>query len=48
VKFTVLDALNEGFRVNLIAQACRGVNLQAGDVGRALTEMQAAGAVILN
>jgi nicotinamidase/pyrazinamidase len=48
VKFTVLDALKEGFQVNLIAQACRGVNLQPGDVERALAEMQAAGAVILN
>ena len=48
VKFTMLDALKDGFRVNLIAQACRGVNLQAGDVNRALDEMQAAGAVILN
>lgn len=46
VKFTVLDALKEGFRVNLIASACRGVNLQFGDVDRALAEMQAAGAVI--
>lgn len=43
VKFTVLDALKEGFRVNLIAQACRGVNLLPGDVARALEEMQAAG-----
>jgi len=48
VKFTVLDALNEGFQVNLIAQACRGVNLQPGDVERALAEMQAAGAMISN
>lgn len=46
VKFTVLDALKEGFQVNLIAQACRGVNLLPGDVARALEEMQAAGALI--
>lgn len=46
VKFTVLDALKEGFRVNLIAQACRGVNLQPVDVEHALDEMQAAGALI--
>lgn len=46
VKFTFLDALKEGFRVNLIVPACRGVNLQPGDVERALAEMQAAGAVI--
>lgn len=46
VKFTVLDALQEGFHVNLITSACRGVNLQSGDVERALAEMQAAGAGI--
>jgi len=46
VKFTVLDALKAGFRVNLITSACRGVNLQPGDVDRVLVEMQAAGAVI--
>lgn len=46
VKFTVLDALKEGFRVNLILPACRGVNLQPGDVERAIAEMQAAGVVI--
>ena len=46
VKFTVLDALAEGFRVRLLASACRGVNLQPGDVERALEEMAAAGAVL--
>ena len=46
VKFTVLDALAEGFEVELIAKACRGVNLNAGDVERAIEEMRAAGAVI--
>ena len=44
VKFTVLDALREGFKVRLLTKACRGVNLKPGDVDRALVEMQAAGA----
>ena len=44
VKFTVLDALAEGFAVDLVIGACRGVNLNAGDVKRALEEMQEAGA----
>ncbi|HOY17705.1 MAG TPA: bifunctional nicotinamidase/pyrazinamidase, partial [Haliscomenobacter sp.] len=44
VKFTVLDALELGFKVNLIQDACRGVNLQAGDVEQALLDMQSAGA----
>ena len=42
VKFTALDAIAEGFRVTLIEDACRGVNLEPGDVARALDEMRAA------
>lgn len=44
VKFTVLDALAEGFEVSLLGWACRGVNLQAGDVEAARQEMLEAGA----
>ena len=44
VKFTVLDALELGFKVNLIENACRGVNLQAGDVTQAVNDMQSKGA----
>lgn len=47
VKFTVLDALAEGFTVEVITAACRGVNLQAGDAERAIEEMRARGAVIV-
>lgn len=47
VKFTVLDALGEGFDVSLITTACRGVNLQAGDVDRALEEMRTAGCKVM-
>ncbi len=43
VKFTALDARRLGFDVTLIADACRGVDLAAGDVGRAVDEMRAAG-----
>ena len=43
VKFTVLDALAEGFETCLIEDACRGVELNDGDVARALEEMRAAG-----
>jgi nicotinamidase/pyrazinamidase len=46
VKFTVLDALKEGFRTVLIEDATRGVNLAEGDVARAITEMADAGAII--
>jgi nicotinamidase/pyrazinamidase len=40
VKFTALDAIDEGFEVTLATTASRGVNLQAGDVGRAINEMK--------
>lgn len=46
VKFTILDAITEGFRTILLANATRGVNLQAGDVDKAIEEMQKAGAEI--
>lgn len=47
VKFTALDAVKEGFETYVIADACRGVNLQADDSENALAEMQAAGAKIV-
>jgi nicotinamidase/pyrazinamidase len=43
VKFTALDAVALGFETLLVEDACRGVNLQPGDVGRAIEEMKAAG-----
>ena len=47
VKFTVLDALREGFAVRVVSSACRGVDLQPGDCARALEQMQAAGAAVV-
>ena len=43
VKFTALDAVREGFQVTLALTACRGVNLMAGDVDKAVGEMRGAG-----
>jgi nicotinamidase/pyrazinamidase len=43
VKHTALDAVELGFRVWLIEDACRGVELHPGDVARAIEEMRAAG-----
>ncbi len=43
VKFTALDAVSEGFQVILALAACRGVNLMAGDVDKAVGEMRGAG-----
>lgn len=44
VKFTALDALALGFAVTLVTDACRGVNLQPDDSGKALAELVVKGA----
>jgi len=44
VKATVLDGLAAGFRVVLLTDAVRAVDLQPGDGTRAIEEMRAAGA----
>jgi nicotinamidase/pyrazinamidase len=46
VKFTVLDALDLGYTVNVITDGCRGVNLQAQDSAHAFMAMAAAGATL--
>jgi nicotinamidase/pyrazinamidase len=43
VKFTALDGRRLGFEVSLVEEGCRGVELTAGDVVRAVKEMRAAG-----
>lgn len=47
VKFTVLDALKEGFDTKLVVDGCRGVEMNAGDVDRAIEEMRGAGATLI-
>lgn len=47
VKFTVLDALALGYKVNVIEDGCRAVNLKPGDGQAAYVEMETAGAKIL-
>ncbi|MEQ4452575.1 bifunctional nicotinamidase/pyrazinamidase [Kosakonia sp. YIM B13605] len=46
VKFTVLDALQLGYQVNVITDGCRGVNLNPQDSTQAFMEMSAAGATL--
>ncbi len=43
VKFTALDAVELGFSTHLILDGCRGVNLNPGDVDRAIGELHRAG-----
>lgn len=47
VKFTVLDAISEGFQTFLISDATKAVNIQPNDYDSAIDEMKAAGAVII-
>ena len=46
VRFTVLDALQLGYTVNVITDGCRGVNIQPQDSAHAFMEMAAAGATL--
>ena len=48
VKFSVLDAIDEGFAVHLVVDGCRGIDLEPGDVDRALEEMREAGAMLMS
>lgn len=47
VKFTALDAIDLGHQTTLIADGCRGVEINAGDIERALSEMKDAGVTII-
>lgn len=47
VKYTVLDALFLGYKVYLIADACRGINILPNDSKNAINEMKKAGAIII-
>jgi len=47
VKFTALDAAALGFETLVVEDACRGVELKAGDVERALDEMRSRGVRIV-
>lgn len=46
VKYSTLDAIYLGFNVFVIADACRGVDLKAGDVDQAFEDMRRAGVEI--
>lgn len=47
VKYTCLDGRALGYRVVLVEDACRGVEVAPGDVARALNEMRTAGVVVV-
>jgi len=47
VKYSVLDARQIGLNTRVIVDGCRGIELEPGDIARALDEMKRAGAVLL-
>jgi nicotinamidase-related amidase/8-oxo-dGTP pyrophosphatase MutT (NUDIX family) len=47
VRWTALDAVDLGFKTYLIEDACRGVEASAGDVRRAIQQMQAEGVIVI-
>ncbi|WP_168416106.1 bifunctional nicotinamidase/pyrazinamidase [Erwinia amylovora] len=47
VKFSVMDALDLGYRVTVVRAGCRGVNLYPDDSENALMTMAQAGAIII-
>jgi nicotinamidase/pyrazinamidase len=47
VKYSVLDARQLGLNTHVILDGCRGIELEPGDISRALDEMKRVGAVLL-
>lgn len=47
VKYSALDARHLGLTTCVIVDGCRGIDLEPGDVARALNQMKKAGAVLL-
>ena len=47
VKYSTLDARQLGFNAHVILDGCRGIDLEPGDVDRALNEMKRIGAILL-
>ena len=47
VKYSALDARELGLNTFVIVDGCRGIELEPGDIDRALDEMKHVGAVLL-
>ncbi len=47
VKYSALDAIKLGYKVFVIEDACRGIDLRPGDIQKAIQEMKQAGAEIV-
>lgn len=47
VKYSALDARKLGFNTYVIEDACKGINLESGDIEKAIDEMREAGVIVL-
>lgn len=47
VKYSTFDARELGLNTHVILDGCRGINLEPGDIDRALDEMKSVGAILL-
>jgi nicotinamidase/pyrazinamidase len=47
VKYSTLDAHQLGLNTHVILDGCRGINLEPGDIDRAIDEMKGVGAILL-
>jgi nicotinamidase/pyrazinamidase len=47
VKYSTLDARRLGLNTHVILDGCRGINLEPGDVDRAIDEMKRVGTILL-
>jgi nicotinamidase/pyrazinamidase len=45
--YSALDARQLGLNTHIILDGCRGIDLEPGDIARALDEMKRVGAVLL-
>jgi nicotinamidase/pyrazinamidase len=48
VKFTAIDGVEAGFRVYLVEDACRGVDVHDGDSRKAILDMSNKGIIVVN
>ena len=47
VKYSALDGRHLGLTTYVILDGCRGIELERGDIDRALDEMKRAGAILV-
>ena len=48
IKYTVLDAIEEGFKTYVIVDTIRGINIEPKDSKKAMQDMLEAGAILVN